>query len=41
MPLFTIHSFIRMHNLVHYYKAEDQASSDELLGDVRFILNKI
>ena len=32
VPLFTIH--IHTHNLVHYYKAEDQASSVERLDDL-------
>ena len=27
------------HNLLHYYKAGDQASSVELLDDLRFILS--
>ena len=36
--VFTIHSFI--HNLLHYHKAGDQASSVELLDELRFILHR-
>ena len=38
MPLFTI-PFIPTKNLLHYYKAGDQASSVELLDDLRFIIS--
>ena len=37
---FIYHTFIiHTHNLLHYYKAGDQASSVELLEDLRFILS--
>ena len=32
--------YIHKHNLLHYYKAGDQASSGELLADLRHILNR-
>ena len=33
--------YIHKHNLLHYYKAGDQASSDELLDDLCRILNTV